>query len=287
MRNRNGANPNGLGVAAGLRCFGFAVAVSFFQIGLLQADESAALVNVGKSGIRANSSSAASALETQAELDTADDDSKINSTSQSPSVLSRGMSPRIERSGSSATSASPSRSSRTFEMLWPLTVVLLFVGACAWAAKRWMPKTLRNSINAGGALHILARQSLSTKQSLCLVRVGRRLVLTGISPDRITALAEFTNAEEVASIMATVESKRAGSFTSVFAGAIEEDGRSATIEEQSHRSATLDSESDDPIPMGDLAQTRARVQKLLARVRDLTSDVSTSAEPAQQAAAAV
>ncbi|MBK8271208.1 MAG: FliO/MopB family protein [Planctomycetes bacterium] len=76
-------------------------------------------------------------------------------------------------------------------MLWPLAVVLLFVGACAWAAKRWMPKTLRNSINAGGALHILARQSLSTKQSLCLVRVGRRLVLTGISPDQITALAEF------------------------------------------------------------------------------------------------
>jgi len=65
-----------------------------------------------------------------------------------------------------------------FEMAWPMLIVLFVISLCVYAFKRWMPRSSRPG--GGDAVKILARHYLSSKQSLCLVRTGRRVVLVGI-----------------------------------------------------------------------------------------------------------
>lgn len=173
--------------------------------------------------------------------------------------------------GSGAGAASPGGWS---DMLWPLGVVLALVGGVAWAAKRWMPRSLGTS--GGQSLRIVARQALSTRQSICLVKFGRRLVLVGVTPERISPLSEIADASEAAELTALIESGRPGSFASMFNGISE-----ANAQEVQSVECELQpqSEFETSLPPGrDLAHASAEVRGLLDRVRKLSSEFSRSAE---------
>lgn len=101
--------------------------------------------------------------------------------------------------------------------LWlPLAFVLIVIGVLAWAARRMFPRMGR--AGGDGAITVLSRCVLSPKQSLCLVRLGRRIVLLGMTPDRINTLAEITDADEAALLIAAASSHRAESFRSALIG---------------------------------------------------------------------
>lgn len=58
---------------------------------------------------------------------------------------------------------------------------------------------------APAALQLISRCALSPRQSVCLLRVGPRMVLVGLSPDRMTALDVITDADAVARLAADAQ----------------------------------------------------------------------------------
>jgi flagellar biogenesis protein FliO len=58
---------------------------------------------------------------------------------------------------------------------------------------------------SGGAIEVLGRNHLSPKQSLTLVRVGRRVVLVGVAPERLSPLCVIDDPQEVAELVGAKE----------------------------------------------------------------------------------
>lgn len=100
-------------------------------------------------------------------------------------------------------------------MVWPLAAVLGTITLVAWALRKWSAGAGR--LGSTGAITVLARHYLSSKQSLCLVRLGSRVVLLGVTPDSISAVAGFDR-DETAALLAGLERARPGSFFNALAG---------------------------------------------------------------------
>ncbi len=223
-------------------------------------------------GIRANAAANLPRVDSETTPAIASDESRdaIEHTEATSPEITRGRA--SSRSvGSGVGAASPGGWS---DMLWPLGVVLALVGGVAWAARRWMPRSL--GMSGGQSLRIVARQALSTRQSICLVKFGRRLVLVGVTPERISPLSEISDASEAAELTALIESGRPGSFASLFSGVSEANAQEVQSVESELQPQ---SEFDTPLPSGrDVAHASAEVRGLLDRVRKLSSEFSRSAE---------
>ncbi|MBN2563509.1 MAG: flagellar biosynthetic protein FliO [Phycisphaerae bacterium] len=150
-------------------------------------------------------------------------------------------------------------SSKPLDVLWPLLVVLGLIAASVVAFRRWVPRA--NRLGAGGVINILARHYLSPKQSLCLVRLGPRVLLIGVSPDRINAVAEIGDPEEAAVILSAVERSKPGSFSSMFARLTERDVENEVW--------GAEQECGVPLANGQLARAGADVRDLIRRIRAL------------------
>ena len=82
-----------------------------------------------------------------------------------------------------------------------LAVVLGLVGAVYWLTRKLVP-SFRASDSS--VVRVVARSSISPRHNVALLRVGRRFVLVGVSGDRMSALSEITDADEVAELVAKV-----------------------------------------------------------------------------------
>lgn len=144
--------------------------------------------------------------------------------------------------------------------MWlPLAFVLVVIVALTWAARRLFPRMGRGG--GDGAITVLARCALSPKQSLCLVRLGRRIVLLGLTADRINTLAEITDPDEAALLTAAASSGRAQSFRSALAGMMSAYRPGAQIE--------TNGDEAEPVSMG----SASRVPGALPSVTALTDRV--------------
>jgi len=83
--------------------------------------------------------------------------------------------------------------------LGALTVVLVCVGVLYTVARRWMP-SLRAADN--GVMRVVGRTTLTPKQSLALIQLGHRVVMVGVSPNRVDTLSEITDSQEAADLLA-------------------------------------------------------------------------------------
>lgn len=88
-----------------------------------------------------------------------------------------------------------------------LGAVLGLLLLISYVARRYVPAVRALGC---GVVKVIQRTPLSSKQSLALVEVGRRLVLVGIAPERISSLAVIDDAEECAHLLARVD-RSAGS----------------------------------------------------------------------------
>lgn len=134
----------------------------------------------------------------------------------------------------------------------PLLAVLAMIGAIALVVKRCMPA--RRLLTGAGVLDIIARVPLSGKQSLVLVKMGRRLILLGVTPDRVSSLDVVDDPDEAASLIGEVASQKSDSMTSAFADAFRREAH-AYVEE--------------PIGQNAASSARGHVQGLLEKVRGL------------------
>ena len=92
---------------------------------------------------------------------------------------------------------------------------LVLVVGLLLAARWWLRrKQLAMTPGVGSiALGVLARATLAPRQELCLVRLGNRLVLIGVSGSTISRLSEITDADEVERLMDSAQSKPASTLS--------------------------------------------------------------------------
>ena len=114
-------------------------------------------------------------------------------TRPSSSTMRRRMGESLERSTDFAKDTVWYRSS-----IVSLAIVLIVIGGVYWLLRRWVP-SIRAS--ESGALRIVARTSVTPKQTVLLLQVGRRFVLAGASADRFDLLSEIRDPEEVAELL--------------------------------------------------------------------------------------
>ncbi len=143
-----------------------------------------------------------------------------------------------------------------------LGAVLLLIAIVAWGVRRFGPK----SQLGGSAIRVLSRSHLSPKQSLALIRVSNRVMLVGITPDRISHLTTFDDP-------AGVDVMTAGTSASAaprepFGGLLD--------------SASMLFDVDDDVEehvssadLGTVRKTRRNLKSLLGRVKTLKETART------------
>ncbi len=95
-----------------------------------------------------------------------------------------------------------------------LVVVLGCILGCSWLLRRYSPMGRR--LAAGGGLEVIGRSSLNTRQSLCVVKVGSRLLVVGLSPNHMAALDVITDPDEIARVVGQGETGRSQSISNTF-----------------------------------------------------------------------
>jgi flagellar biosynthetic protein FliO len=95
-----------------------------------------------------------------------------------------------------------------------LLAVLALIVLCAWLFRRFFPGSQHGRTNS--AIEIIARSAISPKQSVCLVRLGRRLLLVGLSPNHMANLSVVNDPEEIALIMGEMEKQMPNSISKTF-----------------------------------------------------------------------
>ena len=95
-----------------------------------------------------------------------------------------------------------------------LLAVLALIVLCAWLFRRFFPGSQHGRTNS--AIEIIARSAISPKQSVCLIRLGRRLLLVGLSPNHMANLSVVDDPEEIALIMGEMEKQMPNSISKTF-----------------------------------------------------------------------
>lgn len=86
-----------------------------------------------------------------------------------------------------------------FNILFYVFLICAFFIAVMWVVKRYMPG--HRQFFSHPALEVLGRTHLDQRRYVSLLRVGRRLVVVGVSPDSISPLSEIVDGEEVAEVL--------------------------------------------------------------------------------------
>ena len=113
-------------------------------------------------------------------------------------------------SGNRTLPASPS----PWKSLLVLLVVLALIVSATLFLRRSSFFAQRRSSHAG--VRILARSSISPKQSLCLVKLGETILLLGLSPNHMAMLHTVEDPDEIAGLLGTLEQHKHDSITNSF-----------------------------------------------------------------------
>ncbi len=93
--------------------------------------------------------------------------------------------------------------------VWPaLFSVLAVCGlfcAALYLVKKYLPG--HRQLFNHPAVEVLGRTHLDQKRSVTLIRVGKRVLVVGVSPDEMRALSEITDEEEITEIMEVARPK--------------------------------------------------------------------------------
>lgn len=167
-------------------------------------------------------------------------------------LLTRPMAGSRARSGE-ATTPSGARESSWFKTTLSLAGVIALIVLLAWGYKlatgggSALPFAFRG--RHAGAIQIVGRTVLSPKQSLCLVRVGPRLLLLGLGGDGVRTLDVVDQPDIVAQILGETQRQRADSRTAEFSACLD-------VESKKHEEVAVARDGDAsvaaPQPLMDL-----------------------------------
>jgi flagellar biogenesis protein FliO len=176
-----------------------------------------------------------------------------------------------EAAGSAKKASSAVREGRlaVVDLLGPLLVVLGIIAGATLLIRKLLPRT--NRLGGGGVIDVVASHYLSGKQSLCLVKLGRRAVLIGVTPERIATVAKIDDPNELSEIVSAMEQRRPNSFTSTLARLCTRDAGQKPGAEAVEPLLGVSTEK--------LAEAESSVRDLLGRIRAF-GGAKASAEPA-------
>lgn len=95
-----------------------------------------------------------------------------------------------------------------------LAIVLGLFFLVVWLSRRAFPKSAAPL--SSEVLEIVGRSPLAARHQLQLIRLGRRLLLVSVTPDRAETLAELTDPDEVNHLIGLCRQQQAGSITDSF-----------------------------------------------------------------------
>jgi flagellar biogenesis protein FliO len=149
---------------------------------------------------------------------------------------------------------------------YALAIVLGLIFAMRWGGKWLFPQSAGQ--RASRAVQVLARNVISPKQQLLVIRVGQRLIVVGDSGQQMNALCEITDPDETAALLGQIEGERrepiaiGRTFGSLF-GRADAQYRSA----EPSRSAKPENDEPDAELEPSEAQRRDELNGLMDRVR--------------------
>jgi flagellar biogenesis protein FliO len=151
-----------------------------------------------------------------------------------------------------------------------LGVVLGCIFIVRWAGKKVLG--LQTPGSGGGVVQILSRTSVSPRQQLMLIQVGRRIVLVANCGVQMNALCEISDPDEVASLAGQLQERCKTSATSAFLSIFGKAGATFEAQQQPIATPELNSNEDEPSnePLEpELATTRQEMRGLMDRVHQL------------------
>jgi flagellar biosynthetic protein FliO len=108
---------------------------------------------------------------------------------------------------------------RVYDLI-PLGIVLGLIVVVALVIKRFMPA---RSLLGGAGLEILTRLNVSSKQSVAVVKVGKRLLVLGICPERINTLCVIEDPVEMAEYLGEIAARQPSSITQAFKNSFDQE----------------------------------------------------------------
>jgi len=142
-------------------------------------------------------------------------------------------------------------------------IVLASIFAVVLAVRRYVPAA---RTGAGGFMKVVTRTYLSPKQSVALLQVGRRHVLIGITPDRLTNLGHIEDPQESFDLRVQ---------TAPSTPPREDVSFDTHLENQAAKyvEPELPADAAAPADAGCMKETIGRMQDLLARLRSIQEEV--------------
>jgi flagellar biogenesis protein FliO len=151
-------------------------------------------------------------------------------------------------------------------LLWPLALVLTGIFVMFWAAKRYLPGLRRMA--GSRAVEILGRTYLTPRQSVTVVKLGRRVLVIGQTAEQLSALASITDPEEVSEIVGLCESAGGHSSTATFRKIFQRMDRE--YEGESADAAPPAGAATDDVSQEDLDRVRGELRSLAEKVRQVS-----------------
>jgi flagellar biogenesis protein FliO len=144
-----------------------------------------------------------------------------------------------------------------------LALVLGLIVSGTWLLRKLIPQVNRN----GGEtpVRVLSTTYLAPKQSLSLIRCGRRIILIGVTPEHISSLAAIDDPAEVSLLTGYSDGRDSRGISYGFDEALE--GAADRFEE-------TEVDFDEPLgaDSGSLAAVSREVRGLLSRLRSHRAD---------------
>ncbi len=188
---------------------------------------------------------------------------EMGQVDDSPSKTGLMVPPRGEISGIEASSSRQFRTSELAEVPWyrsgigALLIVLTVIGGGYFAIRKWVP-TMR-AVD-GNIIKVLSRTSLSPKHQAVLVKVGKRMLLVGMTAENMTTLTELTDDDELGEVLASSSTAKR-----------EHRAQFETMLGQQQERFVDDDEADDESSQSTQGRRREPLSKLLRRLRQLQS----------------
>lgn len=146
-----------------------------------------------------------------------------------------------------------------------LLAVLVLIIALAALWRRFNPAA--RALAQAGCMQVLVRTSITPKQSLCLIKLGNRLLLLGISPNHIASVATIDNPEEITHLLGLIESRSANSISATFSGIINREKQSYATDEDGFDLAESDNVRDE---FPKYSNAKGELTNLLQKVKGLS-----------------
>jgi flagellar biogenesis protein FliO len=154
-----------------------------------------------------------------------------------------------------------------WRMLMALVVVLVLLVSGAFFLRRYMRVSGRTG-NPNG-MEILSKNSINARQSVCMMKVGSRVLVLGVSPNHMAALDVIDDPDEVATITGDIETSLPRSISHSFGKFFKKESQQFE-QERSDRLEGAESESQSYRDPGQIQQAKRELAGLLDKVKGLS-----------------